>query len=53
MSSNHVLHNQSSVIVLDDDHVPIEFLYQSGKGRAGKVVQVLPLVLLKHLTNGE
>jgi hypothetical protein len=38
---------------LDDDHVPIEFAHQSGKGQASTVVQVLPLVLQKHLTNGE
>jgi hypothetical protein len=32
-------------MLLDDDHVAIEISYQSGKGRAGTIVQVLPMVL--------
>jgi hypothetical protein len=45
MTSNHGLYNESSTILLDDDHVAIELPYQSGKGQAVTIVQVLPMVL--------
>jgi hypothetical protein len=45
LSSDHDLYNESSIIILDDDHVAIELQYQSGKGRAGTIVQVLSVVL--------
>jgi hypothetical protein len=44
LSSDHGLHNESSIILLDDDHVAIELLYQYGKGRVGIVIQILPFV---------
>jgi len=53
LSSNHGLHNESSIILLDNDHVAIELPYQSGKGWAGTIVQVLLVVLYEHLSDGE
>jgi hypothetical protein len=38
---------------LNDDHVAIEFPHQSGKSRAGTIVEILPLILQKHLANRE
>jgi len=53
LASDHSLHDQSSVIILDEDHVAIKFQYQFGKGRAGTIVQILLVVLHKHLSDGK
>jgi hypothetical protein len=49
--SDHSLHDQASVVILSNNHMTIEFLHQSRKSRSGKVVEVLPLILLSHLAN--
>jgi hypothetical protein len=51
LTSDHSLHDQSTIIILSDDHMTIKFPHQSGKGLADTVVKVLPVVLQEHLSN--
>jgi hypothetical protein len=51
LASDHSLHDQSTIIILSDDHMAIKFPHQSGKCLTGTVVQVLPVVLQEHLCN--
>jgi hypothetical protein len=51
LASDHSLHDQSTIIILSDDHMAIKFLHQSGKSLAGTIVKVLPVVLQEHLSN--
>jgi hypothetical protein len=51
LASDHSLHDQSTIIILSDDHMAIKFPNQSGKYLAVTVVQVLPVVLQVHLCN--
>jgi len=45
LASDHSLHDQSTIIILSDDHMAIKFPHQSGKGLACTIVKVLPVVL--------
>lgn len=51
LTSNHSLHDQTTIIILSDDHITIKFPHQSGKGLAGTIVKVPPIVLQEHLSN--
>jgi hypothetical protein len=51
LASDHSVHDQSTIIILSDDHMAIKFPHQYGKCLAGTVVQVLPVVLKEHLCN--
>jgi len=51
LTSYHSLHDQSTIIILSDDHMGIKLPHQSGKGLAGTIVKVLPVVLQEHLSN--
>jgi hypothetical protein len=42
LASDPSLHDQSTIIILSDDHMAIKFPQQSGKYLVGTVVQVLP-----------
>jgi hypothetical protein len=51
LASDHSLHDQSTIIILSDDHMAIKFPHQSMKCLAGTVVQVPPVVLQEHQCN--
>jgi hypothetical protein len=53
LTSEHSLYDQSTIIILSDDHMAIKFSYQSGKGLAGTIGKVLLVVLQEHLSNRE
>jgi hypothetical protein len=51
LTSDHILHDQSTIIILSENHMTIKFPHQSGKGLVGTIVKVLPVVLQEHLSN--
>jgi hypothetical protein len=51
LASDHSLPDQSTIIILSDNHMSIKFQHQSGKGLAGTIVKVLLVVLQEHLSN--
>jgi hypothetical protein len=51
LASDHSLDDQSTIIILSDNHMAIKFPHQSRKGLAGTIVKVLPVVLQEHLSN--
>jgi hypothetical protein len=53
LSSNLGLHNESPIILLDDDHVAIELPNQSGKGWVDTIVQVLLVFFQEYLSDGK